>query len=97
MTPLLELGIDTFGDVTCEPDGSLTPHGQVIRNLVDEAVLADQLAVFLQRAELALLRVMLGRFARRCHPRGHVRVLRIGEDEILARRFSEDAGDLDVE
>ena len=45
MTQTLELGIDTFGDVTAEPDGSLTPHGQVIRNLIEEAVLADDVGV----------------------------------------------------
>lgn len=45
MSHTLELGIDTFGDVTSEADGSLTPHAQVIRNLVDEAVLADQVGI----------------------------------------------------
>ncbi len=41
----IELGLDTFGDVTAGPDGALLSHAQVIRNLVDEAVLADQLGV----------------------------------------------------
>ena len=41
----IELGLDTFGDVTAGLDGSLLPHAQVIRNLVDEAVLADQTGV----------------------------------------------------
>ncbi|QCK86851.1 LLM class flavin-dependent oxidoreductase [Phreatobacter aquaticus] len=41
----LELGLDTFGDVTSGPDGSLLPHAQVIRNVVEEAVLADQLGI----------------------------------------------------
>ena len=41
----LELGLDTFGDVTAGPDGSLLPYAQVIRNVVDEAVLADELGV----------------------------------------------------
>ena len=41
----LELGLDTFGDVTSDPDGSLLPHAQVIRNVVDEAVLADAVGV----------------------------------------------------
>jgi len=38
----LELGIDTFGDVTLDSDGTLVSHAQVIRNVVDEAVLAEQ-------------------------------------------------------
>ncbi len=42
---VLELGIDTFGDVTRAADGTLTPHDQVLRDLVDEAVLADQTGV----------------------------------------------------
>jgi probable LLM family oxidoreductase len=41
----LELGLDTFGDVTAGADGHLLPHAQVIRNVVDEAVLADELGV----------------------------------------------------
>ena len=43
--PQLELGLDTFGDVTPGPGGSPLPHAQVIRNLVDEAVMADQTGV----------------------------------------------------
>ena len=41
----LELGLDTFGDVTAGPDGVLLSHAQVIRNVIDEAVLADSLGV----------------------------------------------------
>jgi probable LLM family oxidoreductase len=41
----LELGLDTFGDVTSGPDGQLLPHAQVIRNVIEEAVLADRLGV----------------------------------------------------
>lgn len=41
----LELGIDTFGDVTDGPDGRRLPYGQVIRNVVAEGVLADQVGV----------------------------------------------------
>ena len=41
----LELGLDTFGDVTAGANGQLLPHAQVIRNVVDEAVLADELGV----------------------------------------------------
>ncbi|MGV8850194.1 MAG: LLM class flavin-dependent oxidoreductase [Propionibacteriaceae bacterium] len=38
----LELGIDTFGDVTQGIDGTPLSHAQVIRNVVDEAVAAEQ-------------------------------------------------------
>jgi probable LLM family oxidoreductase len=41
----LELGLDTFGDVTRGADGEMLSHAQVIRNVIDEAALADQLGV----------------------------------------------------
>lgn len=41
----LEFGIDTFGDVTAAPDGTLLPHDQVVRNVVDEGVLADDVGL----------------------------------------------------
>ena len=41
----LELGLDTFGDVTADANGALLPHAQVIRNVIAEAVLADQVGV----------------------------------------------------
>src|SRR6201996_9688763 len=43
MTRSLEFGLDTFGDVTRGADGTMLPHAQVIRNVIDEAVLADNL------------------------------------------------------
>lgn len=43
--PTLEFGLDTFGDVTGSAAGTPLPHAQVIRNLVDEAVLADQIGL----------------------------------------------------
>jgi alkanesulfonate monooxygenase SsuD/methylene tetrahydromethanopterin reductase-like flavin-dependent oxidoreductase (luciferase family) len=45
MTKTVELGIDTFGDVTVDANGQMLPHAQVIRNLLDEAILADQTGV----------------------------------------------------
>jgi probable LLM family oxidoreductase len=45
MTEHLELGLDTFGDVTAGNDGRPLPYAQVIRNVIDEAVLADELGV----------------------------------------------------
>src|SRR5262245_52110481 len=45
MPPLLELGLDTFGDVTAGSEGALLPQAQVIRDVVEEAVLADQVGI----------------------------------------------------
>jgi probable LLM family oxidoreductase len=41
----LEFGLDTFGDVTRTAEGALLSHAQVIRNVIDEAVLADGLGI----------------------------------------------------
>ena len=41
----LVLGLDTFGDVTRSSDGSPAHHAQVIRDVVEQAVLADRLGV----------------------------------------------------
>ena len=40
----LEFGLDTFGDVTSGPDAPLS-QAQVIRDVIDEAVLADQVGI----------------------------------------------------
>ncbi|WP_136709918.1 LLM class flavin-dependent oxidoreductase [Agromyces sp. H66] len=40
-----EFGLDTFGDVTEGPDGTRLSHAQVLRNVVEEAVLADRLGL----------------------------------------------------
>ncbi|MGJ5208116.1 LLM class flavin-dependent oxidoreductase [Bradyrhizobium sp. HKCCYLR20261] len=45
MTAAIEFGLDTFGDVTRGADGAIAPHAQVIRDVVEEAVLADQLGI----------------------------------------------------
>ncbi len=45
MAQAVEFGIDTFGDVTVGPDDAPLSQAQVIRNLVAEAVLADQLGI----------------------------------------------------
>ncbi|WP_019173397.1 LLM class flavin-dependent oxidoreductase [Pseudaminobacter salicylatoxidans] len=45
MSDKIEFGLDTFGDVTTGADGQPLPQAQVIRNVVDEAVLADQLGI----------------------------------------------------
>jgi probable LLM family oxidoreductase len=45
MTTDLELGLDTFGDVTIDRDGHPLSEAKVIRDVVDEAVLADEVGV----------------------------------------------------
>jgi probable LLM family oxidoreductase len=45
MAQHLELGLDTFGDITAGADGRLLPHAQVIRNVLNEAALADALGL----------------------------------------------------
>jgi probable LLM family oxidoreductase len=41
----IELGLDTFGDVTIDAEGTLLHQAQVLRNVVAEAVLADELGL----------------------------------------------------
>jgi probable LLM family oxidoreductase len=43
--PDIELGLDTFGDVTVDADGRLLPQAQVLRHVVAEAELADQVGI----------------------------------------------------
>jgi len=40
-----QLGLDTFGDVTVSPDGNLHSQGHTLRDVVAEAVLAEQVGV----------------------------------------------------
>jgi probable LLM family oxidoreductase len=44
-SPSVQLGIDTFGDVTLDAQGVLLPQAQVLRNVVAEGVLADQVGI----------------------------------------------------
>ncbi|HEY0889564.1 MAG TPA: LLM class flavin-dependent oxidoreductase [Nocardioides sp.] len=41
----VEFGLDTFGDVTLGPDGTPLPQAQVLRDVVEQAVLADQVGI----------------------------------------------------
>jgi len=41
----IELGLDTFGDVTVDRNGSRVPQPQVIRDVVEEAVLAEEVGL----------------------------------------------------
>jgi len=42
---MIELGLDTFGDVTLGADGQPIRHDQVLRDVVEEGVVADQAGV----------------------------------------------------
>lgn len=42
---MIELGLDTFGDVTVDSRGQPLPQSQVLRNVVEEGVLADRVGV----------------------------------------------------
>lgn len=42
---VISLGLDTFGDVSLGPDGKLQPMDQVLREVLDQAVLADTLGI----------------------------------------------------
>ena len=41
----VQLGLDTFGDITQRPDGTLKRADEVLRDVVEEAVVADQAGV----------------------------------------------------
>jgi probable LLM family oxidoreductase len=45
MVEEFQLGVDTFGDVTTAADGRSRSQAQVLRDVVDEAVLADQVGL----------------------------------------------------
>ncbi|MEW9805335.1 LLM class flavin-dependent oxidoreductase [Mesorhizobium sp. ZMM04-5] len=41
----IELGLDTFGDVTVDKDGKLLSQSEVLRNVVAEGILADEVGI----------------------------------------------------
>lgn len=41
----IELGLDTFGDTSLGADGKLKPHDAVLRDVVEQGVLADQVGI----------------------------------------------------
>jgi len=45
MAQILEFGLDTFGDITAGPDGHPQSHAQVIREVIEQGVLADRLGI----------------------------------------------------
>ena len=45
MSDQIELGLDTFGDVTVDEHGTLKHQAQVVRDVIEEGVLADQVGL----------------------------------------------------
>src|SRR3954449_19181 len=45
MADRFEIGLDTFGDVTVGPDGALHSQAHVLRDVIEEAALADDLGL----------------------------------------------------
>jgi probable LLM family oxidoreductase len=45
MADQFEFGVDTFGDITVAPDGTRHTQARVLRDVVEEAVLADELGL----------------------------------------------------
>jgi probable LLM family oxidoreductase len=95
----IELGLDTFGDVTAGPDGRTLDQAQVLRHVVEEAVLADQLGLAFfgvgehHRADFAVsapevvLAAIAGRTAR-IHLGSAVTVLSSDDPVRVFQRFS---------
>ncbi len=94
-----QFGLDTFGDVTTGPDGALLSQAQVIRDVVDEAVLADELGVnafgvgehhrpdFAVSAPEVVLAAIAGR-TKRIHLGSAVTVLSTDDPIRVFERFS---------
>lgn len=99
MTRSVQLGLNTFGDVSFGSDGHLLPHAQVIRNVIDQAVLADAVGVdcfgvgehhrpdFAVSAPEVVLAVIAGRTTRMCLGSA-VTVLTTDEPVRVFQRFS---------
>jgi probable LLM family oxidoreductase len=99
MAQQFEFGLDTFGDITTGPDGSLLSHAQVIRDVIDEAVLADAIGVdafgvgehhrpdFAVSAPEVVLAAIAGR-TKRIHLGSAVTVLSTDDPIRVFQRFS---------
>jgi len=99
MAQVIELGLDTFGDVTVGADGRPLTQGEVLRNVVEEAVLADQVGLaFLGVGEhnrkdfsISAPEVLLGAIAARTtqiHLGSSVTVLSTDDPVRVFERFS---------
>ena len=45
LNSILELGLDSFGDITAGDNGIPKSHAEVLRDVIDEAVLADEVGI----------------------------------------------------
>lgn len=99
MPDRFELGLDTFGDVTVDGQGRPLPQAQVLREVIDEAVLADQVGIDFfavgehHRPDFAISapEVMLGAIAARTthmHFGSAVTVLSTDDPVRVFERFS---------
>ena len=95
---MAQLGLDTFG-IQAGLNGELLSHAQVIRNVIDESVLADEVGVYCiglgehHRADFAISspEVLLGAIAsrtRRIHLASSVTVLSSDDPIRVFQRFS---------
>jgi probable LLM family oxidoreductase len=99
MSDSLELGLDTFGDVTADAEGRPLSQAQSIRNVVDQAVLADEVGLdfigvgehhredFAVSAPEIVLAAIAGR-TRRIHMGSAVTVLSSDDPVRVFERFS---------
>lgn len=99
MSEVLSLGLDTFGDVTRLPDGSHAPMDGVLRDVVEQAVLADETGIdfiglgehhrsdFAISAPEIVLATIAGR-TRRIHLGTAVTVLSSDDPVRVFQRFS---------
>jgi probable LLM family oxidoreductase len=99
MPQTIELGLDTFGDIQAGPDGQLLSHPQVIRNVIDEVVLADEVGVYCiglgehHRPDFAIsapevLLAAIGARTTRIHLASSVTVLSSDDPIRVFQRFS---------
>ncbi len=99
MTQPIELGLDTFGDIQVGADGQALSHARVIRNVIEEAVLANEVGVYCiglgehHRPDFAISspEVLLGAIAsrtRHIHLASSVTVLSSDDPIRVFQRFS---------
>lgn len=99
MSETIELGLDTFGDVTVDARGRSLAQAEVLRHVVEEAVLADQLGLAFfgvgehhrQDFSISAPEVLLGAIASRTtriHLGSSVTVLSTDDPVRVFERFS---------
>jgi probable LLM family oxidoreductase len=99
MVQQIELALDTFGDIQAGADGKALTHAQVIRNVIEESVLADEVGVDCiglgehHRPDFAISspEVLLGAIAsrtQRIHLASSVTVLSSDDPIRVFQRFS---------